>query len=269
MDVVDAPRKVTTGRPMSPVGIVVHHTASNHKADPDDVIDMCIRGVNKVPGPLYNYMIKRDGTIVCLSEKFKANHAGRGSRKVMDRLRHDKKVVESTVPGRSTFNASLYGVAIINDGLGEDVPDVQMDALARFCAFLCDGHGWNPLSRILGHKEYTTRKIDPVFNMKAFRHLVDTHTVGKPVRLSPTPEEQGEMIPFPGVLRKGSRSSAVKFVQTCVGATGDGIFGRGTRAKVIKWQRAHGLAADGIVGPATWAAMKMKRTKKIVQPTFY
>jgi peptidoglycan hydrolase-like protein with peptidoglycan-binding domain len=29
------------------------------------------------------------------------------------------------------------------------------------------------------------------------------------------------------------------------------------------------LAADGIVGPATWAAMKMKRTKKIVQPTFY
>ena len=269
MDVVDAPRKVTTGRPMSPVGIVVHHTASYSKADPDAVIEMCIRGVNGIPGPLYNYMIKRDGTIVCLSEKFKANHAGRGSRKVMDRLRNDKKVIEASVPGRSTFNASLFGVAIINDGIGEDVPDAQMDALARFCAFLCDAHSWNPLSRVIGHKEYTTRKIDPVFNMKAFRHLVNTHTVGKPASISPSPEDEGEMIPFPGVLRKGSQSAAVKFVQSCVGAKRDGVFGRGTRAKVIKWQRAHGLVADGIVGPATWAAMKLKRIKSFVKPTFY
>ena len=63
---------------MSPVGIVVHHTASNAKADPDAVIAMCVRGVNKVPGPLYNYLIKRDGTIVTLTtENVKANHAGR------------------------------------------------------------------------------------------------------------------------------------------------------------------------------------------------
>ena len=43
MNVVDALNKVTSGRPLSPVGIVVHHTASNAKADPDAVIAMCVR----------------------------------------------------------------------------------------------------------------------------------------------------------------------------------------------------------------------------------
>ena len=79
MKLVDAPGKVNTGRPLKPVGIAVHHTASNRNANPDNVVAMCVRGVNKVPGPLYNYLIKRDGTIMQLTaENVKANHAGRG-----------------------------------------------------------------------------------------------------------------------------------------------------------------------------------------------
>lgn len=35
----------------------------------------------------------------------------------------------------------------------------------------------------------------------------------------------------------------------------DGIFGAGTRAAVIAFQRAHGLSADGIVGKNTWRAL--------------
>ena len=64
MNIVDAPGKITTGRPLKPFGIVVHHTASNRNANPDNVVAMWVRGVNKVPGPLYNYLIKRDGTIM-------------------------------------------------------------------------------------------------------------------------------------------------------------------------------------------------------------
>lgn len=56
-------------------------------------------------------------------------------------------------------------------------------------------------------------------------------------------------------LRVGSKGQYVKNLQTLVGAGADGIFGNMTKAKVMAWQSDHGLTADGIVGPASRAAM--------------
>ena len=62
-------------------------------------------------------------------------------------------------------------------------------------------------------------------------------------------------------LLLGSRSSDVKTLQEMLNAKGynagsvDGIFGRNTRAAVIAFQNANGLAADGIVGKLTWAKL--------------
>lgn len=39
-----------------------------------------------------------------------------------------------------------------------------------------------------------------------------------------------------------------------LGITADGIFGAGTKAKLIEYQKAHDLTADGICGPATWSS---------------
>jgi hypothetical protein len=47
------------------------------------------------------------------------------------------------------------------------------------------------------------------------------------------------------------RGPAVALVQQRVGAAVDGVFGNGTFRLVKRWQRAHGLRADGVAGPQT------------------
>ncbi|HLO01909.1 MAG TPA: peptidoglycan-binding protein, partial [Symbiobacteriaceae bacterium] len=59
-------------------------------------------------------------------------------------------------------------------------------------------------------------------------------------------------------VQQGSSGQAVKALQRELnrkhhyGLTEDGIFGAGTGSAVKSFQSAHGLSADGIVGPATW-----------------
>ncbi|PWC44283.1 N-acetylmuramidase domain-containing protein [Azospirillum sp. TSO22-1] len=62
------------------------------------------------------------------------------------------------------------------------------------------------------------------------------------------------------VLRLGSAGPAVKGLQVVLNARGaglmeDGAFGRVTELAVMRFQDAHGLLADGIVGPDTAAAL--------------
>ena len=57
-------------------------------------------------------------------------------------------------------------------------------------------------------------------------------------------------------LTDGSRGSAVVMLQRHLGAPHpDGVFGATTRARVIAFQRAHHLPANGIVGSAEWRAL--------------
>lgn len=61
--------------------------------------------------------------------------------------------------------------------------------------------------------------------------------------------------------RRGARGNITRLIQERLNSLGfncgkvDGIFGAGTRAAVIAFQRAHGLSADGIVGKNTWRAL--------------
>ena len=56
-------------------------------------------------------------------------------------------------------------------------------------------------------------------------------------------------------LEKGDRGPRVAKIQRWLNQPDDGVFGRGTKAAVKRFQRSRGLAADGVVGPATWAAL--------------
>lgn len=57
------------------------------------------------------------------------------------------------------------------------------------------------------------------------------------------------------VCRKGSKGDAVRTIQANVKVFVDGVFGSDTENAVKKYQKAHKLTADGIVGEKTWKAM--------------
>ncbi len=64
------------------------------------------------------------------------------------------------------------------------------------------------------------------------------------------------------LLKIGSHSEEVKKVQRLLGVAADGIFGAGTAQGVKSWQQAHGLDADGMVGPNTWRKMQGSMPEK-------
>src|SRR3954468_10242131 len=67
-------------------------------------------------------------------------------------------------------------------------------------------------------------------------------------------------------LRQGSSGDWVSYLQQVLAQVGydpgpiDGSFGSGTAQAVAAFQAATGLTADGIAGPATWAALLGENT---------
>ena len=75
------------------------------------------------------------------------------------------------------------------------------------------------------------------------------------------------------LVRTGSKGSSVASVQKQLMAAGinpgpiDGDFGAKTRAAVMKYQRAHHLSVDGVVGATTWNALTHDSFKSARPPT--
>ncbi len=56
-------------------------------------------------------------------------------------------------------------------------------------------------------------------------------------------------------LRLGSQGQAVRDVQTALGVTTSGVFGKEMRQAVVAYQQAAGLPATGVVDPQTWCRL--------------
>lgn len=138
-----------------PQGVVCHHTASNRNSGNTPALGICVNGRSDLPGPLCNVLLARNGDCYMVASG-RANHAGSGSYRGL------------------SGNSTVLGIEAENDGIGEPWSSAQLDAYYRLVAAMCSLIGRDS-SWVCGHKEWTTRKIDPTgIDMNSFRsHVQD------------------------------------------------------------------------------------------------
>lgn len=154
----------TRGRPgnFTPVGVMVHHTASRRTSGNAPSLDLVTKGRPDLPGPLCTLLVARDGLVFVVAAG-RANHAGAGSSKVLEDVKRDiapkGDAAALGLVDDITGNGWYYGIEVENDGVGELYRDEQITAVALCCAALCRPHGWTA-NRNVHHREHTRRKID-------------------------------------------------------------------------------------------------------------
>jgi hypothetical protein len=159
----------------APEGIVVHHTGDKGRGDSGLSILIFGRGQpNPLNGPLCNGSPRENGRMALISGG-RANHAGMGSSEVLDRIRHDLaplgNAADLGLVDDTLGNGLLYGLEVDNDGAGQPYPPEQLDTTIRACTALCRHHGWTA-NRVIGHKEWTRRKVDWSLPMPPLRAAV-------------------------------------------------------------------------------------------------
>lgn len=235
--VVEQPDWKTRGRGEMGIvrGVICHHTGGAlHGNAPS--LPTVEHGRSDLPGPLSHLVLGRDGTFFVLAAG-RCNHAGAG-----------------LWQGVASGNSSFIGIEAENAGTGVDPwPAEQVEAYARGVAAILSHIGADAVM-CAGHKEYALpkgRKIDPSFDMVTFRDHVAAYMAGEATPAHPVLSADVTR----SMLRKGDQGESVVALQLKLGIASDGAFGPATEKAVKYFQTAHGLTADGRVGPKTWAAL--------------
>lgn len=187
-------------------------------------------------------------------QTFKANYAGDTNHQAGTNVDVTVKVVRRSSGGGG---GSYYAP------VAPDMPMVYWG---------CTGDAVKTLQEKLNAKGFNSGNVDGIFGAKTYAAVTAFQKanslgvdgiVGKltwaklydatPVNVTPVTTQP--------MLRTGSRGDAVRKLQELLNAKGytcgsvDGIFGSKTYAAVSAFQKANGLAADGIVGSLTWAKL--------------
>jgi hypothetical protein len=121
---------------------------------------------------------------------------------------------------------------------------------------------WNGISTL---QKYTGKGHDHWSHISWWRSKANQRAHLWTPSNTPTPapaNNVGTVAPkFPGLLKTSSTVNAnVRIWQAQAKARGakitaDGIFGNGTKAAVVAFQKANGFSQDGVIGPITWAGI--------------
>ena len=227
-------------------GVLCHHTAGSVRGNMPS-LGLLVEGRSDLAGPLAQLGLGRDGTFYVIAAGW-CNHAGAGRWQ-----------------DSNNGNACFIGIEAENTGRSDDPwPAIQIEAYQRGVAALLRHLGLSA-DCCAGHKEYALpkgRKPDPDFDMFAFRQVVAAMLANSPppdlipAQEPPHPDDPGR--PSRPTLRRGGQGDHgdwVRRVQARVGVACDGDFGAETEAAVRRFQRAHAIVPDGIVGPQTWSML--------------
>lgn len=239
------------GRPHSftPNAVMIHHTAGSASGDAPS-LNFVMRGNANLPGPLYQLLIARSGHVHLISEG-RANHAGTGS-----------GLTGAGIP-TDRGNQFCWGIGVESTGQAQDWPPAQWNAAHVAARVLLQRMGTNS-SRLWRHRDYTSRKIDTLYDLALHRQAVDS---GSPPPPPPPPPPPGTFVPvyrqnrdvWSSKMRRGqSNSNSVWNLQSALLAHGFSIpdgptmfYGAQTQAAVAAYQRSQGWTgsdADGIAG---------------------
>ena len=191
-------RDKATGKPFGPVhGALIHHTAGR------DSLKLVQNGTSALPGPLCHDYLAKDGTLYLIGTG-RTNHAGTTTQAVKDAFIADKAPTgKERTTGAENVDANdfLYGLEVENLGDGKDpYPKAQYDVAVKWAAARLRYHGWTAASA-WGHKEITTRKIDPSFDMVKFRRDVAALLAVKPGTTPKPPATPPATTPKPATTK--------------------------------------------------------------------
>ncbi len=162
------------GRGDQNVGVMLHHTASPEGSAPAASLYVVTHGRPDLSPPLCNLLLARDGVWYCVAAGT-AHDSGPGSSVVLAQARRGEAPRgDAGVLGLVDdvdMNPFWIDIEIENNGRGEEYPDIQREAALTGVRALLHALGKGP-ANCIGHKESTRRKIDPSFDMVAFRHLL-------------------------------------------------------------------------------------------------
>lgn len=150
-----------------PKGVMIHHTAGpvGRERVNDEVLE---EGRPNLRGPLVQVGIDRDGT-ACWVTNGRAHHAGGGCGRVLEALLQDLAKRPNPGPDNTYGNTHFLGIELENSGqAGDAYPEEQIDRAVEITVMWCKAFRWTA-NKVLGHKEWTRRKVDPSLDMGMFR----------------------------------------------------------------------------------------------------
>ena len=224
--------------------VVVHHSVTNAGSDAKAAARIVEHVIHRRGGfamIAYSYLLHPDGTVF----------EGRGSDYRNGANRNDK--------GGQFHNSNTVSVCCIGDYRTDKITQPQQQAFARLMSDLRRDGIITVDAELLAHRDLAYTQCPAGAYEQLLTEPQPEVDIAAVLRYLHYLSEQVAARPLSAAKR--STGDAVKVVQERLQAHGhnpgpiDGIFGPKTEAAVESFQRAAELTVDGIVGPATWAAL--------------